>query len=99
MAREDAQESRLGGEQAHNQGYGKRLQARHDRQNPAPYGKEGEERPEEYEKRIDSYAEAVLYFLDHPDAPLNPVVRAFIESMRTEIESGRPTSARQITLN
>ena len=59
---------------------------------------QGKETPEDYEKRIEGYAEAVRYFLDHPQVPLNPVVRAFIESVRKEIELGEP-SMQQSTLN
>jgi hypothetical protein len=40
----------------------------------------------------------VKYFLDHPEVPLNSVVRAFIESIRKEIGSGEP-SMQQTTLN
>ena len=53
---------------------------------------------EEYEKRIEEYAEAVKYFLDHPEVPLNPVVRAFIESIRKETES-EEQSIKQSTLS
>ena len=59
---------------------------------------EGQETEEEYEKRIDGHVQAIVYFLDHPKAPLHPVVRAFVESMRSEVESGEQTM-KQTTLN
>ena len=98
MAREASEEDRHGGEQAHNPAYGKGLQAGHGGPDTAADGGEGAETPEEYEKRIAGYAEAVKYFLDHPEAPLNPVVRAFIESIRKDTQSKEP-SVRQSTLN
>ncbi len=99
MAREDAQEGRHGGEQAHNTAYGEGLQARHSGQDPSAHGQKGAETSEEYEKRINGYAEAIVYFLDHPDAPLNPVVKAFIENIRQEIVAEGFTTVRQTTLS
>lgn len=99
MARKDAQEGRNGGEQVHNPTHGEGLQTGPDRQNPAAHGEKRAETPEEYEKRIDGYAEAIVYFLDHPDAPINPVVRAFIENIRQEMAADESTPVRQTTLN
>jgi len=99
MAREDAWEGGDGGGQAHNAAHGERIQTGHHGQDLAANGGEGAETPEEYEKRIDGYAEAIVYFLDHPEAPLHPVVRAFVESMRKEIESERQAERQQKTLN
>ena len=101
MARADAEEGRHGGGQAHSTLHGARIQAGRYRQDSATDGRDGAEEtetPEEYEKRIDGYAEAIVYFLDHPDAPLNPVVRAFIESVRKEIEVGSIHERQQATL-
>lgn len=53
----------------------------------APSSVNGAETPEQYEMRIEEYALAVRYFLDHPEAPLNPVARAFVESIRKELAS------------
>lgn len=89
MAREAAEEDRSGGEQAHS---GTHIAGRETGlagQDTAANGrKESElgESQEEYEKRIAGYAEAIRYFLDHPEAPLHPVTRAFIESIRDEVD-------------
>ncbi len=98
MAREYAEELRRGGEQAHNPAHCEGLQAGHGRSDTASDSEKGAETPEEYEKRIEGYAEAVKYFMDHPEVPLNPVVRAFVESIRKEIVSKEP-SLQQTTLN
>ena len=100
MAREVAGACGCKGQQAHTATDEAWIQPGYNRQYPAPGGKEEPEAetPEEYEKRIEGYAEAVEYFLIHADAPLNPVVRAFIESIRKEIESPAP-QMHQNTLN
>ena len=98
MAREDSKEDCHRGEQAHNTSHGKWLQTRYNRQDTTANGGKGEETQEEYEKRIEGYAEAVKYFLDHPEVPLNSVVRAFVESIRKETES-EEQSIKQSTLS
>ena len=101
MARADAEEDSNRGEQTHTGTHLAGREPGHDGQDNAADGRkvsEGAETKEEYEKRIASYAEAVLYFLGHPEAPLHPVVRAFIESLREEIEY-EPPEGQQGTLN
>lgn len=102
MAREDAEEGRRGGEQAHTAAHIPGSQTGHDGTLTAAYGWEEsglDETKEEYEKRIGGYAEAIRYFLDHPEAPLHPVTRAFIESIRDEIGAEKSETRRQSKLN
>lgn len=39
------------------------------------------------EEMIERYADAVQYFIDNPQAPLDPVLRAFVESIKRDIEA------------
>ena len=50
---------------------------------------EGMETPEEYEKEVEGYVEAVEYFMDHPDAPLDPICRAIVNSIKKDVENAR----------
>ena len=50
---------------------------------------ESMETPEEYEKEVEEYVEAVEYFMDHPDAPLDPICRAIVNSIRKDVENAR----------
>ena len=102
MAREDAEEGRHRGEQAHSGAHVEGLHSGHVGQDTSAHGRKGtenEETTKEYQERIDGYAEAIRYFLDHPEAPLNPVTRAFVESVRDEMKTDESTGGQQSTLN
>jgi hypothetical protein len=47
------------------------------------------ETPDEYEKEVEGYVEAVEYFMDHPDAPLDPICRAIVNSIQKDVEKAR----------
>jgi hypothetical protein len=42
---------------------------------------------ETVDERADRYANAILYFIDHPDAIDNEFMRSFINGVRTEVEA------------
>ncbi len=46
---------------------------------------------------IERYSIAVQYFMEHPDAHLDPVLMALVESIKEEVEKGE--EGKQVTLN
>jgi len=39
-----------------------------------------------YEKEVEGYVEAVEYFMDHPEAPIDPICRAIVNSIQKDVE-------------
>ena len=50
------------------------------------------------EEMIERYSGAVLYFIEHPEAQLDPVLRALVDSVKEEVERGSD-EGKQVTLN
>lgn len=40
----------------------------------------------EHDARIEGYVEAIEYFIDHPEAPLGPVLRAYVDSIKRRVD-------------
>ncbi len=40
----------------------------------------------ELERRIERHVDAIEWYIEHPEAPLSPNLRAFVESMGKKVE-------------
>ena len=47
----------------------------------------------ELEERLERQADAILYFIDHPEAPLDPVLRAYVNRIKRMVEEEERKSA------
>ncbi len=50
---------------------------------------------EELEKRIERHVDAIEWYIEHPDAPLAPNLRAFVNNIKKQVEEELEKEAKQ----